>query len=237
MLSGSENCALTPPAALDVDPPASWPRSSNATPAPASARWKAALVPMTPPPTTTTSTCAGRGAAAMGPWCLLTGDLVRGDHPEPDSHRRRRPGAPSRRHPDLAVVYPRPWRSALRDPPPAVVLQGRPGDRPGERHAAVRQPRRPRDVARARPAQEGDDLGDLAGVAGSPERHAGARRPRRVLVLLAGHRRRDLARPHAVHRDPVLGQLERHHLGQQAETALRRAVRSVADQRVALVNA
>src|SRR3954468_16357665 len=62
MLSGSENCALTPPAALDVDPPASWPRSSSATPTPASARWKAALVPMTPPPTTTTSARAGRGA-------------------------------------------------------------------------------------------------------------------------------------------------------------------------------
>src|SRR4051794_34822798 len=81
MLSGSENCALTPPAALDVDPPASWPRSSSATPAPASARWKAALGPMTPPPTTTPPTGPGGGAAAMGRWSLLTGDLVRGDHP------------------------------------------------------------------------------------------------------------------------------------------------------------
>ena len=45
-----------------------------------------------------------------------------------------------------------------------VVTQGRAGDRAHERHPAVGQPRRPRDVARARTAQERHDLGDLAGV-------------------------------------------------------------------------
>src|SRR5690348_2202836 len=67
MFSGSENWARTPPAALDVDPPASWPRSTSRTSTPASARWKAALVPMTPPPTTTTSARAGRRRAGGPP--------------------------------------------------------------------------------------------------------------------------------------------------------------------------
>ena len=55
MLSGSENCARTPPAALLVEPEASSARSTSSVSTPASARWKAALVPITPPPTTTTS--------------------------------------------------------------------------------------------------------------------------------------------------------------------------------------
>ena len=59
MLSGSENCARTPPAARLVEPPASWSRSTRQTSTPASARWNAMLVPMTPPPTTTTSADGG----------------------------------------------------------------------------------------------------------------------------------------------------------------------------------
>ena len=58
MLSGSENCARKPPAARLVDPLASWSRSRRQTSTPASARWNATLVPMTPPPTTTTSAAA-----------------------------------------------------------------------------------------------------------------------------------------------------------------------------------
>ena len=67
MLSSSENCARTPPAARDVDPEASSSRSSSSTSrTPASARWKAMLAPMTPPPTTTTSAVSGqRGGHAQ----------------------------------------------------------------------------------------------------------------------------------------------------------------------------
>src|SRR4029450_1679933 len=55
MLRGSENCARTPPAALLVEPEASWSRSTRTTSGtPASARWKAMLAPITPPPTTAT---------------------------------------------------------------------------------------------------------------------------------------------------------------------------------------
>ena len=43
MLSGSENCARTPPAALLVEPDASSARSSRSTSIPASARWNATL--------------------------------------------------------------------------------------------------------------------------------------------------------------------------------------------------
>ena len=64
MLSGSENCARTPPAALLVEPEASSARSSSSTSTPASARWKAALVPITPPPTTTTSAVVGSALIA-----------------------------------------------------------------------------------------------------------------------------------------------------------------------------
>src|SRR4051794_30934945 len=66
MFSGSENCARTPPAALDVDPPASSARSRSSTSTPASARWNAVLVPITPPPTTTTSARAGRAGLIRG---------------------------------------------------------------------------------------------------------------------------------------------------------------------------
>jgi hypothetical protein len=64
MLTGSENCARTPPAARLVEPEASASRSTSSTSAtPASARWKAMLAPMTPPPTTTTEADAGSGEA------------------------------------------------------------------------------------------------------------------------------------------------------------------------------
>src|SRR4051794_15536037 len=63
MFNASENCARTPPAALDVDPAPSRSRSRSRTSTPASARWKAVLVPITPPPTTTTSARAGSVAA------------------------------------------------------------------------------------------------------------------------------------------------------------------------------
>ena len=60
MLSSSENCARTPPAARLVEPEASESRSINSTSRiPASARWNAMLVPMAPPPTTTASACPG----------------------------------------------------------------------------------------------------------------------------------------------------------------------------------
>ena len=48
MLSGSENWARMPPAARLVDPAASWSRSRRHVSTPASARWNALLVPMTP---------------------------------------------------------------------------------------------------------------------------------------------------------------------------------------------
>ena len=61
MFSASENCARRPPAAFEVEPLASWSRSSRTTSAPASARWNAALTPTTPPPTITTSAPDGSG--------------------------------------------------------------------------------------------------------------------------------------------------------------------------------
>src|SRR5690242_11555481 len=67
MLRASENCARRPPAALEVEPPASWSRSSRTTSAPASARWNAALAPTTPPPTITTSAPAGSGTRGIEP--------------------------------------------------------------------------------------------------------------------------------------------------------------------------
>ena len=48
MFSGSENCARMPPAARLVEPDASSFRSSRVTSTPASARWKATLVPIDP---------------------------------------------------------------------------------------------------------------------------------------------------------------------------------------------
>ena len=62
MFSGSENWARMPPAARLVEPDASSIRSSRQTSTPASARWNATLVPITPPPTTTTSAPLGSGA-------------------------------------------------------------------------------------------------------------------------------------------------------------------------------
>ena len=61
MFSRSENCVRTPPAALEVEPLPSCARSISTTSTPASARWKAALVPITPPPTMTTDADSGRG--------------------------------------------------------------------------------------------------------------------------------------------------------------------------------
>src|SRR5205085_4497330 len=62
IFSASENCARTPPAAREVDPLASAARSKSTTSTPASARWNAALVPITPPPTITADADLGRGA-------------------------------------------------------------------------------------------------------------------------------------------------------------------------------
>ena len=55
MFSSSENWARKPPAARTVEPlPSSACSSRSTSPAPASARWNAALVPTTPPPMITT---------------------------------------------------------------------------------------------------------------------------------------------------------------------------------------
>src|SRR3954462_9242210 len=60
MLISSENCSRTPPADFDVDPHDNSSASSSTTSVtPASARWNAALVPITPPPTITTSARSG----------------------------------------------------------------------------------------------------------------------------------------------------------------------------------
>src|SRR6266508_5163191 len=75
MLSASENCARTPPAALLVEPAPSSSRSISTTSGtPASARWKAILVPITPPPTTTTLARLGRPL----PGRVTTVDIWRG---------------------------------------------------------------------------------------------------------------------------------------------------------------
>ncbi len=66
MFNGSENCARTPPAAREVEPLASSARSSSSTSTPASARWNAALHPITPPPTITTEADSGSGAVGRG---------------------------------------------------------------------------------------------------------------------------------------------------------------------------
>ena len=61
MLISSENCSRTPPADFDVDPHDNWSASSsNTSVTPASARWNAALAPITPPPMITTSARSGR---------------------------------------------------------------------------------------------------------------------------------------------------------------------------------
>src|SRR3954453_3051912 len=60
MLISSENWSRTPPADFDVDPHDNSSASSSTTSVtPASARWNAALVPITPPPTITTSARSG----------------------------------------------------------------------------------------------------------------------------------------------------------------------------------
>src|SRR3954464_14189046 len=60
MLVSSENCSRTPPADLDVEPHDNSSASSSTTSAtPASARWNAALEPITPPPMITTSARSG----------------------------------------------------------------------------------------------------------------------------------------------------------------------------------
>ncbi|WP_239012509.1 hypothetical protein [Streptomyces sioyaensis] len=59
-MSGSENWARTPPIGLPELPPPSSPRSmTTIRRTPASARWKAMLVPITPPPMITTSAVDG----------------------------------------------------------------------------------------------------------------------------------------------------------------------------------
>src|SRR6266536_451544 len=65
MLARLVNEERTPPTALDVEPDPRRSRSTRTTsPTPASARWNAQLVPMTPPPTTTTSARRGISFAA-----------------------------------------------------------------------------------------------------------------------------------------------------------------------------
>src|ERR1019366_3655893 len=61
-LMGLENCVRKPPAHRPVEPaPRPGSRSRRITdPAPAAARWYAALAPTAPPPTTTTSATRGR---------------------------------------------------------------------------------------------------------------------------------------------------------------------------------
>src|SRR3954447_25664862 len=60
MLSGSENCARTPPAPGRVEPEPSASRSSSTTSrTPLRASWYAVLRPITPPPRTTTDADAG----------------------------------------------------------------------------------------------------------------------------------------------------------------------------------
>ena len=78
----------------------------------------------------------------------------------------------------------------------------------------------------------------------APEQPVPPSRPRLVavpgvlalLVLLAGHARRDLARRHRVDGDPVLGQLERHDLREPAEPVLRGRVGAAALERDVLVD-
>ena len=69
MLTASENCARTPPAALQVEPdPSSSFSTSTTSRTPDAARWYAALSPMTPPPITTTSARDGRlTPSTLGP--------------------------------------------------------------------------------------------------------------------------------------------------------------------------
>src|SRR5688572_24849643 len=63
MFSSSENWARTPPAALQVEPePSSSLSTTTTSRTPASARWKATDVPITPPPMTTTSAWLGSSA-------------------------------------------------------------------------------------------------------------------------------------------------------------------------------
>src|SRR3954447_25981045 len=62
-----------------------------------------------------------------------------------------------------------------------------------------------RDVARARGGQPCDQRGHLAGVAGAAQRHVDLGG---LLVLLAGHARRDLTGRNRVHPDAVLTELQ-----------------------------
>src|SRR5215218_2203232 len=64
MFSSSANCSRAPPADLDVDPPASWPRSSSTTfVMPRRASWKAVAAPTAPPPMMTTSADSTAGVS------------------------------------------------------------------------------------------------------------------------------------------------------------------------------
>jgi hypothetical protein len=58
----------------------------------------------------------------------------------------------------------------------------------------------------------------------------------RIRLVLAGHGRGHLTGCDRVDRDPVLRQLQRHHLGQQPETTLGRAVGARTGQRHVLVH-
>src|SRR5438094_557611 len=76
MFSASENWVRTPPAARDVEPPPSCPLSTRTTSMPASARWKAALTPITPPPTITTSAERGRAEVGRGIYRGIVGGVA-----------------------------------------------------------------------------------------------------------------------------------------------------------------
>src|SRR3954471_10702410 len=154
------------------------------------------------------------------------------------AHTRSAPGSTGTTTPATPTAIARPTRATprpltlpsrrLRRLP--VLLRGH------ELQAAVPHDRLAREVRGLVAAHERDERRDLARVARPPRRDAGALLRVRVLVLLAGHRRRDLAGRDRVDRDPVLRELERHHLRQQPEAALRRAVRRAALERDVLVD-
>src|SRR3954468_3236422 len=174
------------------------------------------------------------------------------------AHTRSAPGSTGTTTPATPTAIARPTRATPRPltlPSPPTATAGRRGPprspptppsrrlrrlpvllRGHELQAAVHHDRLAREVRGLVAAHERDERRDLARVARPPRRDAGALLRVRVLVLLAGHRRRDLAGRDRVDRDPVLRELERHHLRQQPEAALRRAVRRAALERDVLVD-
>ena len=109
--------------------------------------------------------------------------------------------------------------------------------RPHLQHAPVYDPRRTRHVTGLRARKKCNHSGDFASIAGSSERDAESLRFPRVLVLLASHRRGDLAGRHGVRGDVVLTELEREGLDQSADAVLGSVVRTGPDTRLMLVNA